>query len=199
MKENETLCCSACGLLMQGDRTAYQINCPRCDNRVRKSSSSIQYRLGFAIASLIMFIPAMSLPILTFRIGELEQTGTMFSALYYFYQDGYPALSVLVFFTTILAPFIHIIISIFMLYPLSRNTKPKYMKFYYKVLFEVRHWAMLDVYVIAILVSIVKLTATAEVLIGTGSVMFICLTIFFLLLVYNFSPKQIWSAYHNAN
>ncbi len=200
MKDTEgLLSCSACGLLMRDDMDAYQINCPRCESDVRKNAYSLKYRLGLAIASLIMFVPAMSLPILTFKFGDSEQVDTMFSSLYYFYQDGYPELSVVVFFTSIFGPFTQIIISILMLYPLSRNKKPRYMKLYYKVLFEIRHWVMLDVYVIAILVSIVKLSATSETLTGPGLVMFVFLMIFSFLLAYTFSPKQIWRAYHDAH
>jgi len=196
---NETLCCSACGLLMQDQAEAHQINCPRCESSVRKRMLSINYNLAMAIAAFIIFFPAMSLPILTFKIGNSEQTSTMFSSLYYFYEGGYPELSVLVMLTSIIAPFMQILISILMFYPLSKNEKPKYMKFYFKALFEIRQWVMLDVYAIAILVSIVKLSSISELVYEDGLVMFSALMVFSFLLTNSFAPKHIWRVYHNAH
>jgi len=196
---NEVICCSACGLLMEDDAAANQIFCPRCRGTVRKLPRNIESDLGLAIASLILFFPAMTLPIMTFQLGDSGQTDTMLSALYYFYQDGYLALSALVFFTSIFAPFVQIVISVLMFSSLVRNKKPKWMKFYFKVLVKIRHWAMLDVYIIAILVSTVKLTATAEVIFGPGMIMFVSLLIFTLMLSSSFNARQIWKAYHHAH
>lgn len=196
---DEILCCSACGLMMQDDITAKEIHCPRCDNCVRKKACSIEYDLGLAVAALIMFVPAMLLPILTFELGNTEQVNTMLSSLRYFSQDGYPELSALVLFTTVVAPFIQITVSILLYLPLSKKRKPKYMKLYFRVLYHARRWVMLDVYVIAILVAYIKLSATSELLYGAGLVMFVSLMLFSFILSTCFSPKKIWKAYHDAH
>ena len=196
---NEILCCSACGLLVEDDVYADKIYCPRCSSSIRKKPHNIGADLGLAIGALIMFLPAMTLPIMTFKLGNTGNTDTMLSALYYFYLDGYPALSVLVFFTSILAPLVQVVVSILMYTSLVKLKKPKYMKIYYKILFAIRHWVMLDVYVIAILVSTVKLSADAEVIFGSGLVMFVSLMIFSFLLGSRFDPKQIWKVYHHAH
>lgn len=196
---NELLCCSACGFIMQDDEHAYQIKCPRCSASVRKQAYAIEYSLSLSIAALIMFIPAMFSPILIFKIAGIEKVNTMFSALKAFYEGGYPELGLLVLLITIVAPITQIIVSILMFYPLSRNKKPKYMKVYYKILYMIRQWMMLDVYIIAILVSIVKLTATAELVLGSGIVMFVSLAVFNFLLSNSFSPNQIWKVYHDAH
>lgn len=195
---NEILCCQSCGLMMQDDVNAHRIKCPRCYTSVRKKSFPIEHDLGLSIAGLIVFFPAMTLPIISFKLGESVQHDTMLSALSYFYEDGYPLLSLLVFFTSVLAPFLQIIISLFMLTPLYEKRKPRFMKTYFKVLYHLQEWIMLDVYVIAILVSVIKLTATSDVLYGSGLIMFVLLSSFSFLLSRSFSPQKIWRAYHNA-
>ncbi len=151
-----------------------------------------------SIAGLICYFPAMTFPILTFKIGIVEQPDTMLSALKYFYEDGYPELAVLVFFTTVLAPLIQMILYLIVLVPLKLQRRPVYMKFFYKLLVGIRHWVMLDVYVIAILVAIIKLTQTAELIYESGLVMFLTLSVFSFLLNYGFSPRTLWGAYHHA-
>ncbi len=193
------LCCSDCGLVMQDDSSAEEIHCPRCDNSIRKKSCSIAFSLGLSIAALIMFIPAISLPILTFELGNAAQESTMLSALYYFFYDGYPELSLLLFLTTILAPFVQILVSILLYYPLSKNKKPKQMKTYFKILYNIRHWVMLDIYVIAVLVAYIKLSAISELLYGAGIVMFVFLMLFSFMLRYCFSATSLWKAYHDAH
>lgn len=196
---NEVISCSACGLLVEDDAYAHQIDCPRCKSLVRKHPHSLEGDLGLAIGSLIMFFPAMLLPVMTFQLGNEGNANTMLSALYYFYEDGYLALSVLVFFTTILAPFVKIVVSILIYSSLVKYQKPKNMKLYFKILSKISHWAMLDVYIIAILVSTIKLSATADVIFGPGMIMFVFLMIFSFLLSSRFDPKQIWKVYHHAH
>ncbi len=196
---NETLCCSACGLLMQDVQDARQVNCPRCDTSVRTHTYSLAYSLALSIAALIVFLPAVTFPIFTFKLGGMEQENTLLSALYYFYNEGYTELSLLVLFTTVIAPFMHMVISLLMYYDLNRGHKPRYMKAYYRLLYGLRHWVMLDVYVIAMLVAIVKLSDTAELIYETGFVLFITMTIFSFLLCNSFEPKHIWRSYHDAH
>jgi len=196
---NEIVACSACGLLMEDDVSANQIVCPRCTKSVRKRPHSIEGDLGLAIGALILFFPSMTLPIMTFELGNEGSVDTMLSALYYFYLDGYPALSILVFFTSIFAPFAQIIVSILLFRSLVKYRKPRYMKIYFKILSKLRHWVMLDVYLIAILVSTVKLSADADVVFGPGLLLFVFLMIFSFLLSSRFDRKQIWKAYHHAN
>ena len=195
---NETLCCHSCGLMMQDNINVNRVYCPRCDTCVRKKTFSVEHDLGLAIAGLIVFFPAMTLPIISFKLGESVQHDTMFSALKYFYADGYPLLSLLVFFTSVLAPFLQIIISLLIFAPLYEKRRPRFMKLYFKILYHLQGWVMLDVYVIAILVSIIKLTATSDVLYGSGLLMFILLSGFSYLLSRSFSPEKTWKAYHNA-
>ena len=196
---NEVICCSACGLLMEDNASASQIFCPRCERSVRKRPHNIDVDFGLAIGALILFFPAMYLPIMTFELGNEGTTDTMLSALYYFYLDGYPILSILVFFTSIFAPLVQIIVSILLFSPLVNYKKPRYMKLYFKILVKIRHWVMLDVYLIAILVSTVKLRADAEVVFGTGFVLFVFLMTFSFLLSSRFDRRQIWKVYHHAH
>jgi len=195
----KTLCCSGCGLMMQNDIQEQDIKCPRCLTGICKKHNKVGYDLALAIAALILYYPAMILPILSFKLGLDIQVGNMFFALKYFYEGGYEILSIIVFFTTILAPLIYIIVSILMYAPLHENRRPKYMKIYYKILFELREWVMLDIYIISVLVSIVKLEATADVIYGPGIIVLAFLAISTFLSTYSFSPKQVWKAYHNAN
>ena len=198
-KDTKLLCCSACGLMMENNIGEHDIKCPRCLTTVCKKHNRISYDLSLAIASLIVYFPAMYLPILSFKLGSQVQEGNMFFALRYFFNGGYEILSVIVLFTTILAPLIYITMSVLMYGALYEKRRPKFMKLYYKTLFDLREWVMLDIYIISVLVSIVKLEATADVIYGPGIGILAVLAALTFLSVNAFTPKQVWRAYHNAH
>lgn len=184
---------------MENNIGEHDIKCPRCLTTVCKKHNRISYDLSLAIASLIVYFPAMYLPILSFKLGSQVQEGNMFFALRYFFNGGYEILSVIVLFTTILAPLIYITMSVLMYGALYEKRRPKFMKLYYKTLFDLREWVMLDIYIISVLVSIVKLEATADVIYGPGIGILAVLAALTFLSVNAFTPKQVWRAYHNAH
>lgn len=195
---NENICCKECGLVMQDDSSAHKIYCPRCNAKVRKTSLPIAYDLGLSIAAMILFLPAMIFPVISFKIAGIDQVNYMFSSFSYFVKDGYPELGVLVIFITIVVPFLQIFFSLLIFIGLYENRKPKFMKFYFWVLNRIRSWVMLEVYLIAILVSCVKLTQKSEIIYETGLVFLVALAVFSFLLKKSFSPKKIWRAYDDA-
>jgi len=198
-KETKILCCSGCGLMMQNNVDDYSIKCPRCFTSVCKKHHKLNYDLSLAIGAFLLFFPAMYLPVLSFKLGSQIQEGNMFFAVEYFFTGGYELLSALLLFTTVLAPLIYIVTAIFMYGALYEQRRPKYMKLYFKILFELKEWVMVDIYIISVLVSIIKLEATSDVIYGPGIVFLAGLAVLSFLLTNAFSPKQVWRAYHNAH
>ena len=188
--------CSGCGLLVQNSESSAHLHCPRCQTNIVTPVRSIGYQLGLAIAALIMYFPAMTMPLLSFKLGSDIREGTMVSSLIYFNEQGYALISVVAFFTSMLAPLIFLLTSLYVLYMLYNQQKPRKMKLLFTILYKIREWVMIDVYVIAILVSIVKLTSTADVIYNIGLVSFVSLTVFIVMLSLNFSPNQLWKSYH---
>jgi paraquat-inducible protein A len=62
----------------------------------------------------------------------------------------------------------------------------------YKIIDAVGRWAMLDVFVVAILVSLVKLRHLATVLPGKALLAFGCVVILTTLASASFDPQVIW-------
>ncbi len=195
----EVMCCSACGLIVQDSDKTSKLKCPRCETNLKIEFNSIEYDLALSITALILFYPAMTYPILSFQLGGNIQDSNMFSSIITFYDEGYVLLSLLVLFTVVLAPLVQICISILLFGALHGNRKPAFMRFYFKTLQVLRHWVMLDVYIIAIIVSIVKLSDTSEVIYGKGLILFTALSICSFFLNICFSPHKTWKAYYATN
>jgi paraquat-inducible protein A len=63
----------------------------------------------------------------------------------------------------------------------------------YKLIGVIGPWAMLDVFLLAILVALVKLQQLATILPGTGLVAFTAMVVLTILATLSFDPKLIWN------
>jgi paraquat-inducible protein A len=63
----------------------------------------------------------------------------------------------------------------------------------YKIIDVIGPWAMLDVFLLAILVALVKLGDLATVLPGRGLLAFTAMVVLTILASASFDPKQIWA------
>jgi paraquat-inducible protein A len=62
----------------------------------------------------------------------------------------------------------------------------------YRVIESIGRWAMLDVFVLAVLVSLVKLQRLATIIPGPGLLAFAFVVVFTILASASFDPQLIW-------
>lgn len=76
MQENleKTSICKDCGLVLKKPKVDYkhQFHCPRCNAIIYRFGQDYQTVLLFAITSIILFIPAIILPILSLEIFRFK-------------------------------------------------------------------------------------------------------------------------------
>ncbi|MEW5909480.1 MAG: paraquat-inducible protein A, partial [Thermodesulfobacteriota bacterium] len=150
--------------------------CRRCGAVLyTQRQKRIECTLSFAVAGLILMILANLFPFLGFKIqGQVQQT-ILFSGIQELYRQGLHLLAILVFFTTIAAPLIHFVILIYVLFPLILNRRAPGMFQVYRLYHHLRPWGMLEVFMLGILVSVVKLSRMAEIIPGTALYCFMAL------------------------
>jgi paraquat-inducible protein A len=74
---------------------------------------------------------------------------------------------------------------------MTRWKKPR--TWVYRVIEVVGRWAMLDVFVLAVLVSLVKLKRLATIIPGPGLLAFTCVVVLTILASAAFDPQLVWS------
>jgi paraquat-inducible protein A len=62
----------------------------------------------------------------------------------------------------------------------------------YKFIDAIGPWAMLDVFLLAVLVALVKLGSIATILPGPGLIAFSCVVVLNMLATESFDPRMIW-------
>lgn len=117
----------------------------------------------------------MTYPILTFKLQGQEQVSSVFTGIKTFYQQGFSELAVLVFLCVIVAPSLRILFGIYLFLPLYLGKKPFGFERIFPRFSALAPWAMVEVYVLSLIVAYVKLTDLATIVIGPASFAFMAL------------------------
>jgi paraquat-inducible protein A len=172
--------CPQCDLLMTlsplsaGQRAV----CPRCGALIRQAGTDpIGKPLALAAAALLLFFPANVLPILALDILGHGSVSTVVGAVQVLFSGGLSLVGLMVLFCSILAPLAAMGLLFVVLFFLRLGRGPSFLPGFFRFYLHLDSWAMLEVYMIGLLVSIVKLLDMARVDVGIGLFCFIGLLI----------------------
>ncbi|MBV8782116.1 MAG: paraquat-inducible protein A [Phycisphaerae bacterium] len=191
--------CKTCGLIhvrreLQPGTVA---RCARCESVLqRHPSNSLQRTAAFALAAIILYVPANLYPILRLETHGRSSDNTIWEGVKRLWDDGDFSIAVIVFLASILIPLLKLI-GIFLLVVTARLRVKKLRRMRTRLLQfidVIGRWAMLDVFVLAILVSLVKLQGWARILPGPGLFAFGFVVVCTILSTASFDSHLIWNA-----
>ena len=170
--------------------TAY---CIRCGAVLYKHKpNSLERTLAFALAALILFILANSFPFLGMRIGSQVRETTLITGIHELYIQGMQVIAVLVLLTTILVPFIQMMCLFYLLVPLKFGRVPRYLPQVLRFLNRLAPWSMVEVFMVGILVSLVKLAGMAKIIPGISVYSFMALIFALAAMLVSLDTHLIW-------
>ncbi|GAB3016550.1 paraquat-inducible protein A [Bowmanella dokdonensis] len=189
--------CAKCGQIQdyQAPEDGEVISCGRCDQVLIRAVQGGNFPcLMLVLAALILYVPANIYPIMTMTyLGRSNET-TIFGGVVNLYQSGMVGLAVLVFTVSILVPLIKIIVLLYL--TLLANRYALFSeKVHHKILRfvdAIGPWSMLDVFLVAILVSLVKLQDLARVEPEVGIVAFAGVVVLTLIASQVFDSRLLW-------
>ncbi len=178
MNTNSMIACHECDLLHRiGSLPESGVAvCTRCGAILHKNKKdSLNRTLSLTIAGLILFVVANTHPFLALKSGGLVQQTTLITGINELYAQGMEGLALLVLFTTILAPLIHITGMLYVLLPLKLDKLPRNLPGMFRLIQGIQPWAMMEVFMVGILVALVKLAKMAKVVPGVALYAFMAL------------------------
>ena len=201
MNGSALVACPLCGLVHElpplevGDL----MECSRCSHQLaRKTAGSFHLSAAFALCALLLYAPANIFPILRMSMYGSISENTILSGVVRFYKDGDYFVAIVVFLASFLIPLLKIMGLFFLI--ISSKFKFKgaiaFRAHLYTLIEILGRWAMLDVFALAVLVSLVKLERIATVIPGKGAAAFVCVVIFTVLASASYDPQLIWEENH---
>lgn len=161
--------CHECDLLQRQPVMQYHGSalCGRCGAVLFRSiPDSVDRIIALALAGLILFTVANVFPFLAFEAGSLATQTTLFTGVRELYAQGIWILAGLVFFTSILAPLLQLVLMLYIFVPIKVGRVARYSKSAFRLLQRISDWNMIEVFMIGILVALVKLTKMATIIPG---------------------------------
>ena len=176
------------------------IVCDRCGNKIRRlRPKSAKLTLAFSLTALIFYIPANIFPFMTIELYGDRNSSTIWGGIVSLTESGSWLIAIIVFLASILIPFIKLIVLFYL--ALTANTqKHRELKTrLYLAIEAIGRWSMLDIFLLAILVAIVKLGHWTSVEPQAGSFLFAFVVVFTMLASANFDPQLLWNSKNDEN
>jgi paraquat-inducible protein A len=192
------LSCLTCGLLSKPAAPDEGNACPRCGTRlhVRKPASLLR-SWTFLIGSIVFYLPANLLPIMeTESLLMGSHSDTIMSGIVVLWKSGAWLLAVIVFVASIMVPLLKMLALLTILIAVHRCVSVHCYDLakLYRLLEIVGRWSMLDIFVVAILVTLVQLQFVAAVTPGRGAAAFGAVVVLTMLATMSFDPRLIWDS-----
>jgi len=190
--------CRGCSLVSRIHRGKHEAtHCPRCGKLLAtRKPGGLTRAWAFLLAAMFLYIPANVLPIMhTSRLTE-HRSDTILSGVVHLWEGGSWDLSLIVFVASIVIPVVKMA-ALFVLFFTAHRGHSGHVRervYLLHILELVGHWSMLDVFVVALLVTLVKFGAFADVEPESGVIAFAGVVILTLLASSSFDPRLLWDA-----
>jgi len=147
----------------------HSLVCPRCGKIIsRRTTDSIKKALSLSLAGLLMYLPAILLPLMTMKSYGFSDSADILDSIVNFYRNGYYFVSFMVLISAVLFPLM-LLTSIFIIsIHLYLQRYPAYLARLFRAYLHLEEWAMVEVYLLGIMVTIIKMGNTAEIVYHTG-------------------------------
>jgi paraquat-inducible protein A len=189
------IACEFCDLLHRPRplRPGEKAKCSRCGGVLaRQSRSPIQGTLALAFAALILLVMANIFTFLVITLEGQVSENTIATGVIGLWNGDARALALLILFTTILAPALRILGLLYVVFPLSLGRVPPGVAGAMRFQETLISWAMLDVYMLALLVILIKMMGWARIQLETGAYCFVALFIVLTLVSAFYDREALW-------
>lgn len=192
------LSCHSCGLLSKGhEDIGYGACCPRCQAPLHdRKPKSVQKSFAFLLSAMVLYLPANLLPIMETSTLVGTQQNTIMSGVAYLWIEGSWPLAVIVFIASVLVPLLKMLSMLLILLSVQQQSSwaPLQRASLFRVLEKIGPWSMLDIYVVAVLVALVRFQSLATIHAGPGALAFGAVVVLTMLSTMSFDPRLIWDA-----
>lgn len=191
----QLIACHDCDLLQKEIplKPGCTASCSRCGAVLyRNATDSINRTLAYTLAAAVLFAIANIFPIFAIELQGARSSINLIGAVNSLWDQQMQTISLLVFLTAIVIPALELSSMIILLLPLTFRRIPVGYTFILRMMQIVEPWGMVEVFMLGILVSLVKLTSSFKVIPGIALLSFGGLTLLLAAAAASFSTRDIW-------
>ncbi len=169
--------------------------CTRCNHIVRhRIKDSLQISLALTICAILLYIPAMIYPIMEVTRFGVKAQSTILGGVISFLEHGSYFIAGVIFIASVVIPMIKLVGLLFIFTSLKVNVKMSNNRkiLIFKFIEAIGKWSMIDIYVVALLASIVQLDEIFNIKGGIAATSFALMVILTMIAANRFDTRIIW-------
>lgn len=188
------MACHSCRKLHRdnGKRAQY---CQRCGDPLHyRAKKSLSRTWALCICAAIFMVLANIYPIMTVTYFGKDTHDTIMSGIISLVREGMAPIAAIVFVASIVVPLVKLVVLFWLLLSLQNNWKmnKRQCAQIFRILEFIGRWSMLDLFVIAILVTLVNVGNIANVTGGPAATYFATVVVLTMFAAHTFDPRLIW-------
>lgn len=177
------------GELRGGERAS----CPRCGHQLTsRTTNGLARSLAFALAAGVLLAIANAFPFLSLKASGLETVMTLPNTAVDLHREGYTSLAVVVLGLIVVIPALMLVILVAVLAPLLRGRGAPWLVPAGRLLFRLNSWSMVEVFVIGVIVSLVKIGEMATVVLGISFWSYVGFGVCFVAALSSLDRLEVW-------
>lgn len=161
-----TIGCPDCDLLISAPlpTAGYSHHCPRCGKSIIKgANNSIHTSLILTITALILYIPAVFMPLLTMSSMGFEDNGSILDSIVIIWQDGYYFMSFATAMSTVAFPLLLFSSLMSVSLALHLKRRPAWLSKIFRIYTHIEEWSMCEVYLLGIIIALIKMKDMGDI------------------------------------
>ena len=175
---SSVILCPACDLALEASKLAAgeKLLCPRCGETLCSVvTNTLDKTLALSLTGLLLFFPAVCQPLFTFSIMGQEGSGSVLGSAVEMLRNGYLFPGIMVLLTAVIIPFLKFSSLLVLTWQLKRKRGNDLCARLFRFYLRLDEWGMLEVYLIGILVTIIKMMPVVSVQYNFGLFCFVAL------------------------
>ena len=187
--------CRNCGLLQLQPPVERRdiVYCSRCKTQLEhRAGKSLDATLACSAAIILLLIPAWTAPFLTASALGASRTSFLPMSISVVWRDGSPLLALIVCLFVLTFPLLRFGALTTVLLALRLGRRPMWLTPAFRICNALQVWAMLDVFLLGLMVAYIRLRTSLFVSLGAGAVCFILAGLLSLVARATLDKAQVW-------
>ncbi len=170
--------------------------CPRCKSFLKSGGRfSFQTSLVLSITSLILLVLSLPFDFLGFNANGREQAVSLWMGMHDIFHHDRPLLAITTFSVIVLMPAVVLLSSVLLFVGLCKEKCEKTFPLFFRITYYGGSWAMAEVFLVGVLVSLTKISSLATIKFGPSFFVYGLFVIFFAIAMGNLDRERLWEAW----
>ncbi|MCW8832907.1 MAG: paraquat-inducible protein A [Colwellia sp.] len=174
--KEQLIACQQCDALYEKPelKQGQSAKCTRCGSTIEERKvNSIERSFHWSLAGIMLLVPAILLPIMGVTLAGQYHHASLLDCIVVLIDRGFFMIATLVFLFAIAVPVVRLFGAFYITYSFKFNKLKPSLLYFFRAFHHLDNWAMLNVFMLGIVVSMYKLLDDTELSVNMGLLAFI--------------------------